>query len=137
VADFASGVVDTDISSVSASDDTLASAKAIKTYVDDQVSAVSTTSISEGNSSVDVDDGAGGAGQVVINIDGNNELVINDTSATFSGNVIMSGDLTVNGTTTTVATTNTTVADNIIELKLRHISIKQRRRYIDREGFDR
>jgi hypothetical protein len=116
VADFASGVVDTDISSVSASDDTLASAKAIKTYVDDQVSAVSTTSISEGNSSVDVDDGAGGAGQVVINIDGNNELVINDTSATFSGNVIMSGDLTVNGTTTTVATTNTTVADNIIEL---------------------
>jgi hypothetical protein len=116
VADLASGVVDTDISSVSASDDTLASAKAIKTYVDAQVSAVSTTSISEGNSSVDVDDGAGGAGQVVINIDGNNELVINDTSATFSGNVIMSGDLTVNGTTTTVATTNTTVADNIIEL---------------------
>ena len=116
VADFASGVVDTDISSVSASDDTLASAKAIKTYVDAQVSAVSTTSISEGNSSVDVDDGAGGAGQVVINIDGNNELVINDTSATFSGNVIMSGNLTVNGTTTTVNTTNTTISDNIIEL---------------------
>jgi hypothetical protein len=116
VADLASGVVDTDISSVSASDDTLASAKAIKTYVDAQVSAVSTTSISEGNSSVDVDDGAGGAGQVVINIDGNNELVINDTSATFSGNVIMSGNLTVNGTTTTVATTNTTIEDNIIEL---------------------
>ena len=34
VADLASGVLDTDISSVSASDDTLASAKAIKTYVD-------------------------------------------------------------------------------------------------------
>jgi hypothetical protein len=116
VADFASGVLDTDISSVSASDDTLASAKAIKTYVDAQVSAVSTTSISEGNSSVDVDDGAGGAGQVIVAVDGNTELVINDTSATFSGNVIMSGDLTVNGTTTTVATTNTTVADNIIEL---------------------
>ena len=116
VADLASGVLDTDISSVSASDDTLASAKAIKTYVDAQISAVSTTSISEGNSSVDVDDGAGGAGQVVINIDGNNELVINDTSATFSGNVIMSGNLTVNGTTTTVATTNTTIEDNIIEL---------------------
>jgi hypothetical protein len=116
VADLASGVLDTDISSASASDDTLASAKAIKTYVDAQISAVSTTSISEGNSSVDVDDGAGGAGQVVINIDGNNELVINDTSATFSGNVIMSGNLTVNGTTTTVATTNTTIEDNIIEL---------------------
>src|SRR6056300_365327 len=39
VADFASGVVDTDLSSVSASDDTLASAKAIKTYVDSQVTA--------------------------------------------------------------------------------------------------
>ena len=34
VADLASGVLDTDLSSVSGSDDTLASAKAIKTYVD-------------------------------------------------------------------------------------------------------
>jgi hypothetical protein len=39
VADFAAGVVDTDLSSVSASDDTLASAKAIKAYVDSQVTA--------------------------------------------------------------------------------------------------
>ena len=37
VADLASGVLDTDISSVSASDNTLASAKATKTYVDTQV----------------------------------------------------------------------------------------------------
>jgi hypothetical protein len=37
VADFKSGVLDTDISSVSGSDDTLASAKAVKTYVDAQV----------------------------------------------------------------------------------------------------
>jgi hypothetical protein len=37
VADFASGVVDTDLTSVSASDDTLASAKAIKAYVDSTV----------------------------------------------------------------------------------------------------
>ena len=43
VADFASGVIDTDISSVSASDDTLASAKAIKTYVDNQVANQMTT----------------------------------------------------------------------------------------------
>src|SRR5210317_195460 len=40
VADFASGVLDTDLSSVSASDDTLASAKAIKAYVDSQITAV-------------------------------------------------------------------------------------------------
>jgi len=39
VADFASGVVDTDLAAVSASDDTLASAKSIKTYVDSQVTA--------------------------------------------------------------------------------------------------
>ena len=37
VADLKSGVLDTDISSVSASDDTVASAKAIKTYVDAQI----------------------------------------------------------------------------------------------------
>ena len=37
VADLASGVLDTDISSVSGSDDTIASAKAIKTYVDAQI----------------------------------------------------------------------------------------------------
>ena len=43
VADFASSVIDTDISSVSASDDTLASAKAIKTYVDSQVANQMTT----------------------------------------------------------------------------------------------
>ena len=39
VADLKSGVVDTDLSSVSASDDTLASAKAIKAYVDAQITA--------------------------------------------------------------------------------------------------
>ena len=35
-----SGVLDTDISSVSGSDDTLASAKATKTYVDAQIAAL-------------------------------------------------------------------------------------------------
>ena len=39
VSDLKSGVLDTDISSVSGSDDTLASAKAIKAYVDAQVTA--------------------------------------------------------------------------------------------------
>ena len=42
VADFKSGVLDTDISSVSGSDDTLASAKAIKTYVDAQIATEDT-----------------------------------------------------------------------------------------------
>ena len=39
VADLASGVLDTDIASVSGSDNTLASAKAIKSYVDTQVAS--------------------------------------------------------------------------------------------------
>ena len=39
VADLKAGVLDTDLTSVSGSDDTLASAKAIKTYVDSQVTA--------------------------------------------------------------------------------------------------
>ena len=39
---FASGLVDIDLSSVSGSDDTIASAKAIKTYVDAQVDTVDT-----------------------------------------------------------------------------------------------
>ena len=94
----------------------VASQQSIKAYVDSSISALSTTTISEGNSSVDVDDGAGGAGQVIVNVDGNNELVINDTSATFSGNVVVSGNFTVNGTTTTVATTNTVVSDSLMEL---------------------
>jgi hypothetical protein len=42
VADFASGVLDTDLTTVSASDDTLASAKAIKAYVDSQVTSFDT-----------------------------------------------------------------------------------------------
>lgn len=36
VADFATGVIDTELSSVSASDDTLASAKALKAYIDNR-----------------------------------------------------------------------------------------------------
>ena len=45
VADFASGVVDTDIASVSSSDDTLASAKAIKAYVDAQANVTGTVTL--------------------------------------------------------------------------------------------
>src|SRR6056300_1832403 len=51
VADFASGVLDTDLSSVAASDDTLASAKAIKAYVDAQnANQMTTFTISDDSS---------------------------------------------------------------------------------------
>ena len=68
VDNFKSGVLDTDLSSVSGSDDTLASAKAIKTYVDTQVTAedLDVTADSGGPISIDLDsetlDIAGGTG---------------------------------------------------------------------------
>ena len=72
VADFASGVIDTDISSVSASDNTLASAKAIKTYVDDIAAdgihyhdSVRVESISNLNASYD--NGTSGVGATLTN----------------------------------------------------------------------
>ena len=49
VADLKSGVLDTDISSVSGSDDTLASAKAIKTYVDANAGATALDDIGTGD----------------------------------------------------------------------------------------
>ena len=103
VADLAAGVLDTDLSSVSASDDTLASAKAIKTYVD---------SLSLGLQNV--------ADDTTPQLGGNLDLNSNDVTGTgninISGNITASGNLTINGTTTTLNTTNTTVTDNLLEL---------------------
>ena len=67
VADFASGVVDTDLDTVSGADDTLASAKAIKAYVDDGLSSLSSTTITEGDSSVVVADS--GTGTITLTAD--------------------------------------------------------------------
>ena len=74
VADFKSGVLDTDLSSVSASDDTLASAKAIKAYVDQ----ISTSAISEGDSNVTVTDS--GTGAITIAADGSTIITMNATT---------------------------------------------------------
>jgi hypothetical protein len=98
---------------ISNSDTQLATQQSIKAYVDNGLSSLSSTTITEGNTSVVVADS--GTGSITLTADGSTELVVNDTSATFSGNVIVSGDLTVNGTTTTVATTNTTVSDSLVE----------------------
>ena len=68
VADFASGVLDTDITSVSSSDDTLASAKAIKTYVDAQVATVPTGDITAVVAGTGLSGGAT-SGSATLNID--------------------------------------------------------------------
>ena len=68
VADFASGVLDTDISSVSGSDDTLASAKAIKSYVDTQVATVPTGDITAVVAGTGLSGGAT-SGSATLNID--------------------------------------------------------------------
>jgi hypothetical protein len=93
----------------------VASQQSIKAYVDTEIGNISTAAISAGNSSATISD-TGSDGALTVVCDGNTELVVNDTSSTFSGNVVVSGNLTVNGTTTTVATTNTTNTDNIYEL---------------------
>jgi len=93
----------------------VASQQSIKAYVDTEIGNISSTTLTAGNTTAVVAD-SGSDGSFTVTADGNTELVINDTSSTFSGNVIVSGDLTVNGSTTTVNTTNTTVSDNIMEL---------------------
>ena len=47
-----------------------------KKYVHDSVAALSATTITEGNSSIDVDDGAGGAGTIIATVDGTAQMTI-------------------------------------------------------------
>jgi hypothetical protein len=126
VADFASGVIDTDISSVSASDDTLASAKAIKTYVDNQVANQmttftiaddsSTTSTITQNDTLRLLGGTGisstvSGDQVTFAID--NTVTTNDGVQTLTNKVINASQL-VDGSVTNakLANSSITLADN-------------------------
>lgn len=120
--------VDTDLSTVSASDDTLASAKAIKSYVDGEVSTVNTTI---GNIDLDF---AGDSGTGAVDLDSQSLSIVGtsneiETSAsgqtltiglpndvTVSNNLTVQGNLTVNGTTTQVNTSEVSVYDRTITL---------------------
>ena len=81
---------------------------ATKTYVDTSISAISTSSITQGNSNVTVTDS--GTGTVTVSVDGSTALTVSATGVTVAGN------LTVSGATTTVESNTISLADNIITL---------------------
>lgn len=86
---------------------------ATKKYVDDSVSALSSNSITQGNSNITIADA--GTGTITATVDGNTEMTITDTG------VRIFGDLTVDGNETIINTTTLSVEDNIIEVN-RNIS---------------
>ena len=112
-----SGVLDTDLASVSSSDDTLASAKAIKTYVD--ASAGGELDVSDGSATIAITLASetlgllGGTG-IASAASGNNvtmsigQDVATSAGVTF-GSAIVSGDLTVDTSTLKVDSTNNRV----------------------------
>lgn len=112
-----SGVLDTDLASVSASDDTLASAKAIKTYVD--ASAGGELDVSDGSATIAITLASetlgllGGTG-ITSSASGNDvtmsigQDVATSAGVTF-GSAIVTGDLTVDTSTLKVDSTNNRV----------------------------
>jgi hypothetical protein len=79
-----------------------------KSYVDNLIANISTSSIEQGNSSVAVVDA--GTGTVTVTVDGSTALTVN------SSGVVVAGNFTVSGTTTTVNSNTIALADNIITL---------------------
>jgi len=114
VADFKSGVLDTDLSSVAGTDTTLASAKAIKAYVDSQVTAqdLDFQADSGGALSIDLDSESltftGGTG---IDTSGSGNAV---TFAIDSTVATLSGTQTLTNKTLTSAVLNTGVSGTAI-----------------------
>ena len=116
VADLASGVLDTDLSTVSASDDTLASAKAIKTYVDSQVTAqdLDFQADTGGALSIDLDSETltftGGTGIDTSGLGNAVTFAIDSTVATLSGTQTLTNK-TINSASNTITITESNISD--------------------------
>lgn len=85
---------------------------ATKGYVDSAISAVSTSSIAQGNSNISVVDT--GTGTVTVTVDGSTALTVDANGVTVAGN------FTVSGTQTVVNSNTINLADNIITLNSDH-----------------
>jgi len=82
-----------------------------KKYVDDQISAISTTSITTDSNATNMTvSGSGANGVITATANSNTEMTINDTGVRIFGN------LTVDGTQTIINTATLSVEDNIIEV---------------------
>jgi hypothetical protein len=79
--------------------------------VDDQISTVSTTSITSGSTNAAVN-----STTFTVTASGNTELTVDDTNASFNGNVVVAGNLTVSGTATYLDVNNLSVEDSLILL---------------------
>ena len=108
-ADFASGVVADEDNMSSNSATKLATQQSIKAYVDSEISGISTTALSVGNTSATVADG-GSNGSFTVVCEGNTEMTVTDDGVRVHGN------LTVDGTQTIINTSTLSVEDNIIEV---------------------
>ena len=116
VADLKSGVLDTDLTSVSGSDDTLASAKAIKTYVDSQITAQDLDFATDDSTALNIDldsetlQVSGGA-NITTSGSGNTITIALDTALT---NLT---SMQVDGVTITDNTVSTNASNSPLELK--------------------
>lgn len=113
--------IDTDLSSVSSSDDTLASAKAIKSYVDTQVASGYDLDFSGDSGTGTITNAetfavTGTANQITTTASGNGLTIAFVNDVTMPNNLTVTGNLTVSGTQTTINTAELTVDDKVIEV---------------------